>query len=176
MVHRNRFCHPGHFTERIMNDIITLQRNSNSVYFIPNQFCRMNTEFGGQHTVKGTGCSRMIERGINVLTISAYQFVQSARESYFDQENNMDELMNIPVLMLDDLGSEPLIRNITIEVLFNLINERLIRGRSTVISTNLKLEELRERYTERIVSRISDPATSLVITLEGKEKALFSEC
>ena len=77
--------------------------------------------------------------------------------------------MNIPVLMLDDLGSEPLIRNITIEVLFNLINERLIRGRSTVISTNLKLEELRERYTERIVSRISDPATSLVITLEGKD-------
>ena len=113
--------------------------------------------------------NRMIERGINVLTISAYQFVQSARESYFDQENNMDELMNIPVLMLDDLGSEPLIRNITIEVLFNLINERLIRGRSTVISTNLKLEELRERYTERIVSRISDPATSLVITLEGKD-------
>ncbi len=113
--------------------------------------------------------NRMIDRGINVLTVSAYQFVQSARESYFDQEGNMEELMNTPVLMLDDLGSEPLIRNITVEILFNLINERMIRGRATVISTNLKLEELRERYTERIVSRISDPATSLVITLEGKD-------
>lgn len=113
--------------------------------------------------------NRMIERGLNVLVISAYQFVESARKSYFDQEDSMDELMNVPILMMDDLGSEPLIRNITVELLFNLVNERMIRGRATVFSTNLKLEELRERYTERIVSRISDPSTSLVIALEGKD-------
>ena len=113
--------------------------------------------------------NRMIERGLNVLTISAYQFVQSARESYFEREDSLDELLDVPVLMMDDLGSEPLIRNVTVEQLFNLINERIIRGKATVISTNLKLEELRERYTEGIVSRISDPASSLVITLEGRD-------
>ena len=113
--------------------------------------------------------NRMIERSLNVLVISAYQFVESARKSYFEQEDSMDEMMNVPILMIDDLGSEPLIRNITVELLFNLVNERLIRGMATVFSTNLKLEELRERYTERIVSRISDPVTSLVIALEGKD-------
>lgn len=113
--------------------------------------------------------NRLIERGINVLTVSAYQFFQSARESYFERENSMDELMDVPVLMMDDLGSEPLMRNVTVELLFTLLNERLIRGKSTVISTNLTLEELRERYTERIVSRINDPHTGLVIILEGQD-------
>ena len=113
--------------------------------------------------------NRLIERGMNVLTVSAYQFFQSARESYFERENSLDELMEVPVLMMDDLGSEPLMKNVTVELLFSLLNERLIRGKATVISTNLTLEELRERYTERIVSRINDPRTSLVIALEGQD-------
>ena len=89
--------------------------------------------------------NRLIERGMNVLTVSAYQFFQSARESYFERENSLDELMDVPVLMMDDLGSEPLMKNVTVELLFSLLNERLIRGKATVISTNLTLEELRER-------------------------------
>ena len=96
-------------------------------------------------------------------------FFQSARESYFERENSLDELMEVSVLMMDDLGSEPLMKNVTVELLFSLLNERLIRGKATVISTNLTLEELRERYTERIVSRINDPRTSLVIALEGQD-------
>ena len=77
--------------------------------------------------------------------------------------------MDIPVLMLDDLGSEPLMQNITVEQLFHLINERQLRGLSTVISTNLTLKELRERYTERIVSRLNDPQNCEIIILEGQD-------
>ena len=39
-----------------------------------------------------------------------------------------------------------------------------------MISTNRTLEELRERYTERIVSRINDPRTSLVIAMAGQDR------
>ena len=77
--------------------------------------------------------------------------------------------MDIPVLMLDDLGSEPLMQNITVEQLFHLINERQRKGLSTVISTNLTLPELKERYTERIVSRLNDPGNCEVIILEGRD-------
>ena len=113
--------------------------------------------------------NRLVERGMNVLTISAYRFFRTAREDYFERENSLEELMDIPVLMIDDLGTEPLMKNVTVELLFSLLNERLIRGKATIISTNLTLEELRERYTERIVSRINDPHNSLVIALEGKD-------
>ena len=92
-----------------------------------------------------------------------------ARKSYFDAETGVAELMEVPVLILDDLGSEPLMQNITVEQLFNLINERQNNGRSTVISTNLTLAELRERYTERIASRLNNPKNCLVLTLAGKD-------
>ena len=61
------------------------------------------------------------------------------------------------------------VQNVTVEQLFQLINERQIRGLSTVISTNLTLKELRERYTERIVSRLNDPKNCEIIVLKGKD-------
>ena len=112
---------------------------------------------------------RLADRGVDVLIISAYTFLQMARKSYFDGENGVQELNEVPVLMLDDLGSEPLMQNITVEQLFQLINERQIRGLSTVISTNLTLKELRERYTERIVSRLNDPKNCRILLLEGSD-------
>ena len=39
--------------------------------------------------------------------------------------------------------------------LFLCINERLINKKSTIISTNLSLESLRDLYSERVFSRIS---------------------
>lgn len=113
--------------------------------------------------------TRLIERGVNVLIISAYTFLQMARDRIFEENDHIQELMDVPVLMLDDLGSEPLMQNITVEQLFCLINERQIRGLSTVISTNLTLKELRERYTERIVSRLNDPKNCEIIVLKGKD-------
>ncbi len=112
---------------------------------------------------------RLIERGFSVLTISAYQFLQTARKSFFENDNGLDELINVPILMMDDLGSEPLMKNVTIEALYVLINERQNRGLSTVISTNLDMNEFTKRYTERIGSRIDNPRYSLVIVLKGKD-------
>jgi len=113
--------------------------------------------------------NRLIERDINVLLISAYRFLQIARQSYFGEDNGLEELERVPVLMLDDVGSEPLMQNVTVEQLFNLINERQNHGLNTLISTNLNLAEFRTRYTERIASRMMDPKYCLVIPLEGRD-------
>ena len=118
---------------------------------------------------------RLIERGHNVLIISAYQFIQLARKSYFDGDDSLDELMKVPVLMIDDLGSEPMMKSITVEQLFNLINERQNRNLTTVISSNLTVEEMKERYTERITSRINDPRKCLVLVLEGQDLRMLKE-
>ena len=113
--------------------------------------------------------TRLIERGKNVLLVSAYTFLQMARKSHYEADNGVKELMEVPVLMLDDLGSEPLMQNVTVEQLFFLMNERQGGGLSTIISTNLTLPELRERYTERIVSRLNNPKNCLILMLAGKD-------
>ena len=113
--------------------------------------------------------ARLIERGTQVLLISAYSFLETARKSYFENDGRLEELIGTEVLMLDDLGSEPLMQNVTIEQLFNLINERQRRNLPTVISTNLNQEELRSRYTERIASRLTDRVNCQYLTLRGKD-------
>ena len=113
---------------------------------------------------------RLIERDRNVLIISAYRMLEMLRQNWFGNEDGgADDLLDAEVLMIDDLGSEPLMQNVTVEQLFNLLNERQNRGLSTVISTNLDLARFRERYTERIASRLSDPKKCMLITLVGED-------
>lgn len=113
---------------------------------------------------------RLLDRGLNVLMMSAYRFLDVARKAYFsNQAGELDSLMEADVLLIDDLGSEPLMENITIVQFFNLINERQTARRGTVISTNLTVKELRERYTERIASRLMDKRQCTLIRFVGED-------
>ena len=112
---------------------------------------------------------RLIRRDVNVLMISAYKMLEIVRKAYFSNDETAEEITGTEVLMIDDLGSEPLMQNVTVEQLFNLLNERQNRGLSTIISTNLTIPEFRNRYTERIASRLRDRNYWKVITLEGKD-------
>lgn len=113
---------------------------------------------------------RLLERGLNVVMVSAYRFLELARKAYFSAQTSvLDDLMEADVLLIDDLGSEPLMENITIVQFFNLINERQSMGRGTVLSTNLTEKELRERYTERIASRLLDPRQCELLIFRGDD-------
>ena len=112
---------------------------------------------------------RLIERDVNVLIISAFRMLEMLRKAYFENDGGTTELTEAEVLMIDDLGSEPLMQNVTVEQLFNLLNERQNRGLSTVISTNLDMARFRERYTERIASRLRDSRYCKVISLAGRD-------
>ncbi|MBR6658250.1 MAG: ATP-binding protein [Oscillospiraceae bacterium] len=57
------------------------------------------------------------------------------------------------LLIIDDLGAE-FSSQFTTAAIGNLINERLYENRPTIISTNLSVKELTERYSERTASRI----------------------
>jgi len=113
---------------------------------------------------------RLLQRGKNVLIISAYRFLDAARKAYFSHKTDeLDTLMNADILMIDDFGSEPMIENVTITQWFNLINERQVRNLPTVISTNLQKDELRQRYTERIASRLLDQHQSRLLIFLGED-------
>ena len=64
-----------------------------------------------------------------------------------------NHLLNVDLLIIDDLGTEG-INNMKLVELFNLLNTRILNAKKTIISTNLKLQDIFEAYDERIVSRI----------------------
>lgn len=112
----------------------------------------------------------LLDRGVNVLLLSAYQMLAIARRAYFDhQEEEFENVLQADVLILDDLGGEPMVENVTIVQLLRLLDERQIAGRSTLISTNLSGEELKARYTERVASRLLDERNCLFIPLAGSD-------
>ena len=57
------------------------------------------------------------------------------------------------LLIIDDLGTE-VINQFTTTVLYNVINTRISRKKSTIINTNFSQDELRAKYADRITSRI----------------------
>ena len=79
------------------------------------------------------------------------------------------ELTGAELLLLDDLGTEPMIPGVTIETLFAAINERQFAGKATVIATNLTKNELFTQYGERIFSRLFASREYAAITLRGKD-------
>lgn len=83
--------------------------------------------------------------------LARYSFDARAKECLY---STYDDLYNCDLVIIDDLGTEVTNSFVTSQ-LFACLNERYMRRRSTIISTNLTLEELRDRYSDRIFSRIT---------------------
>ena len=75
-------------------------------------------------------------------------------------------ILECDLLIIDDLGTE-LTNAFTVSQLFLCLNERILRQKSTIISTNLGLGQLAETYSERTFSRISSSYT--IIKLFGND-------
>lgn len=113
---------------------------------------------------------RVAQRGYLPAYASAYRLFETARRAYMENDSDhMAAYMNAPLLLIDDLGTEPLMNNVTVTQLFNLLNERQMAGRHTVISTNLAMSELKERYTERITSRFLDATSCRRLVFIGED-------
>lgn len=72
-----------------------------------------------------------------------------------DSQLLYEQIQHCDLLIIDDLGTE---RNtdFVISQLFVCLNDRILNQKSTIISTNLTLEEIKANYTERTFSRISN--------------------
>lgn len=66
-----------------------------------------------------------------------------------------DLLFEADLLIIDDLGTE-VSNTFTNAEIFNIVNTRLLKGKKTIISTNLTPKEISDIYTDRVFSRIFD--------------------
>lgn len=80
-----------------------------------------------------------------------------------------DSLMDPDLLVIDDLGAEPLINNVTVEYLYLIISERLNNKKETIITTNLDGRGILERYGDRIFSRIFNKKDCFTAKIIGSD-------
>ncbi len=123
---------------------------SNSLYFYG------RTGLGKTHLSLAIA-DAVIKKGYSVIYGSVITFLNKMEKEKFGRgDANIDTeslLIDVDLLILDDLGAE-FSTSFTFSALYNIINSRIARGVPTIISSNLNIEELKQRYPESIASRI----------------------
>ena len=109
----------------------------------------------------------LMDSGHSVLYFTSFQLFNILEESKFhqnaDAKQQENDLFTCDLLIIDDLGTE-LTNSFSVSQLFLCLNERLLRRKSTIISSNLDLDKLFDTYSERNFSRIISNYTLLKLT------------
>ena len=116
-----------------------------------------------------TNCiaKELIDKAFSVIYLTAFEFFDTLAKSRFEKDSDAammnEHIFDCDLLIIDDLGTE-LTNSFTVSQMFLCINERILRRKSTIISTNLSLESLVDIYSERTFSRITSNYTMLKLT------------
>lgn len=133
------------------------------------------TGVGKTFAVKCTA-NEMITKGVSVCFVSAFEMnnLFLKYHSTFDASKNsvLMPLTKSDVLFIDDLGTEPIINNVTINYLYLILTERERFGKPVFITTNLSPKQLEERYGERISSRLFNKDTAKTFLFSGDDLRL----
>ncbi|SEF57626.1 DNA replication protein DnaC [Eubacterium ruminantium] len=114
-----------------------------------------------------TNCiaKEILDAGFSVFYLTAGEMVEDVINEYLfrhtegeddrDKKARYDFIFKADLLIIDDLGTEALNRQ-SITHLFRVVNERITRGKATIISSNLDIKGIRDNYTERFAGRIAE--------------------
>lgn len=129
----------------------------------------------------GTGKSHLVgcianelkNKGFNVIFLSACElntiFLKYHTAPVSDRAFYISLLTGCDLLVIDDLGSEPIYKNVTDEYILMILSERLSNGMPYIVTTNLTQTQLLERYGDRIVSRLNDKHSGVRIEINGED-------
>ena len=123
----------------------------------------------GKSFLSGCIANELIQGGYSVIYFSALNFFERLAFYSFDAKEKAalhqfyEDIYGCDLLVIDDLGTETANAFVNSQ-LFACLNERQLRRKAMIISTNLNLGELQERYSDRIFSRLTSHFTFCKLT------------
>ena len=154
---------PREKAERIMNSCrkyaSSFTRTSKNIMFMG------GTGLGKTHLSLAIA-NVVINRGFSVVYGTAQNILSDLQNENFGRDDNLRyyerAVLNCDLLILDDLGTE-FKSAYTVACLYNIVNSRLSAKLPTIVSTNFTLDELEEKYDQRITSRITGEYSQLIL-------------
>ena len=96
-------------------------------------------------------------KGLSVAYESAVHLLTNMERAKFENDEDARDKVarytNCDLLIVDDLGTE-IVGQFTLTALYTLINDRILSGKPTIISTNLTTDGIARRYNSQIASRL----------------------
>ena len=118
----------------------------------------------GKTFLSASVAAEVAERGYSVAYESASRLFSILEKNRFNPSEQtaaaVEKLESCDLLIVDDLGTE-LPGQFVTAALYTLVNDRLLAGKSMVISTNLNVDEIAQRYNPQIASRLQGSFTRL---------------
>ncbi|MBR4800864.1 MAG: ATP-binding protein [Clostridia bacterium] len=147
---------------------------------LPNTKAKIITLCGGTGTGKTSLASAVareaVERGKSVKFVSAYGFDTAMLNSHTsptdEKLGRISDYLTADLLVIDDLGTEPILKNVTEPYLLLVLEERENKGLCTLITTNLSPARILNRYGERVYSRLASKQNSRIFKIDGKDLRL----
>ena len=135
---------------------------------------KINFIFSGASKIGKTSLAvavadRLLKNNVSVFYLSSFELInifldkhthkQTALSKMFDYVNECE------MLIIDNLGSEPIYKNVTLEYLYSTLEKRLANKKKTLICTQLGGQALINRYGETFISKFADKKHSLSVML-----------
>lgn len=128
----------------------------------------------GKTFAAGCIANELKKANLNVIFLSAVKandlFLKYHSSKDADRRIIFGLLTDCDLLIIDDLGTEPILKNVTVEYLTAVLSERLADEKPFIITSNLNPKEMINRYTERLVSRLSDSSTAIMSFTEKDKR------
>lgn len=125
-----------------------------------------------------TSClaNKFINDDRSVCFVSAFDLNESFLKYHtsFDKTKSswIEPFIEADILFIDDLGTEPILKNVTKNYLYLVLSERERFSRPVIVTSNFNPLEILDRYDERINSRLCNKRYSHMWLIEGDDLRL----
>lgn len=151
-----QITHIGCSAREVMQDNLEYCKKYAENFHLPYNSILMSGATGlGKTHLSLSIAKEVIKKGYSVVYGSAPDLFRRCEQEHFGREegNTIDTLLNADLLILDDVGAE-FESKFYNPLLYNIINNRMNAVKPTIISTNYDTDELKERYGDRLSSRM----------------------
>lgn len=114
------------------------------------------------HAIANTK-GRRVDNFVDLLS----EFRDSVSKGYY--HGKMIDITNVDILFIDDMGAEKMTEFVQ-EFVYSLLNRRYEKMKTTIIATNLTLEDFKERYGDRILSRVMEMC--VLVEMSGEDRRI----
>lgn len=96
-------------------------------------------------------------------------FLQYHIAKFEDKQGILTPYLTSDLLIIDDLGSENKLKNVTSEYLYLILDTRTRNGLKTIVTTNLTPEQIQDKYDDRVFSRLFNKQIGILLSMPGED-------
>lgn len=121
----------------------------------------------GKTSLATAVANELVDKNISVFYLSSFELVNIFLDKHTNKQTALRKFYNYvqecEMLIVDNLGVEPIYKNVTIEYLLSTIEKRLSEGKKTMFCTQLDGQALINRYGQTFLSKFADKKYSLSV-------------